>query len=217
MTELAPQHLNALAIFPLPNAVLFPGAMLPLHVFEPRYRELAADTLAGERMLAIARLRPGYEADYEGRPPVYPIAGVGYIVGEERLDDGRFNLLLRGVGRVRIVEELPATRSYRLVRARRLIDSHTERPDVLDLGRDQMIALCQRIGNALGGPARQLVEMATNASSPSACADMIAAAIISNADHRQELLEALDPADRIELLVERLVALLRRLDGEMLN
>ena len=59
-----PRALEALPIFPLPNCVLLPGGLLPLHVFEPRYRELTRDCLAGDQLMAVARLRPGYESTY---------------------------------------------------------------------------------------------------------------------------------------------------------
>jgi len=63
---------DLLPLFPLPNVVLFPGVFLPLHIFEPRYKEMVADALAGDRIIGMALLRPGWEADYEGRPPIYP-------------------------------------------------------------------------------------------------------------------------------------------------
>jgi Lon protease-like protein len=63
----------AIPIFPLPNVVLFPNVFLPLHIFEPRYKEMVADALAGDRIIGMALLRPGWEGDYEGRPPIYPV------------------------------------------------------------------------------------------------------------------------------------------------
>jgi Lon protease-like protein len=110
--------LQDLAVFPLPNAVLFPGAILPLHVFEPRYREMTRDVLDSTRMLAIARLRPGYEHDYYGRPPMFSTAGIGYVIGSDELPNGRYNLLVRGIGRVSVDNELPPDKSYRRVQAR---------------------------------------------------------------------------------------------------
>jgi len=97
-------------LFPLPNVVLFPFAALPLHVFEPRYRAMTKAALEGERLIAMALLKPGYEKDYEGNPPVHDVVGVGRILEHEALPDGRYNLLLWGVGRARVLEvvsELP--------------------------------------------------------------------------------------------------------------
>ena len=103
---------DLLPLFPLPNVVLFPNVFLPLHIFEPRYREMVADALASDRMIGMVLLRPGWERDYEGRPPVYPIGCSGVITHVERLADGRYNIVLRGVERFRIVPRGPS-RSYR--------------------------------------------------------------------------------------------------------
>src|SRR5438067_1250715 len=110
-------------LFPLPNLVLFPSVIQPLHVFEPRYRQMLADALADDRLLALVLLRPGWEEDYHLRPPVHPVACLGAITNEERLADGRYNLLLRGLCRVHIVEELPPERLYRSARVELLHDT----------------------------------------------------------------------------------------------
>jgi len=103
---------DLLPLFPLPNVVLFPNVYLPLHIFEPRYREMVADALDGDRMIGMVLLRPGWQQQYDGRPPVYPIGCSGVITHVEKLDDGRYNLVLRGLERFRIVEE-DHSRSYR--------------------------------------------------------------------------------------------------------
>ncbi len=101
-----------LPLFPLPNVVLFPGVPMPLHIFEPRYRAMVADALEGDRRLGMVLLQPGWESDYEGRPAIYPIGCSGVIVSAAKLDDGRYNLVLHGLERIRIVEEDHA-KSYR--------------------------------------------------------------------------------------------------------
>ena len=88
---------DLLPIFPLPNVVLFPNVFLPLHIFEPRYREMVADALKSDRMIGMALLRPGWQREYEGRPAVYPIGCSGVITHVDQLDDGRYNIVLRGV------------------------------------------------------------------------------------------------------------------------
>jgi len=103
---------DLLPLFPLPNVVLFPNVFLPLHIFEPRYREMMADALASDRMIGMVLLRPGWERDYEGRPPIYSVGCSGVLTHSEQLPDGRYNLVLRGIERFRIVEEDQA-RSYR--------------------------------------------------------------------------------------------------------
>ena len=103
---------DLLPLFPLPNVVLFPNVFLPLHIFEPRYREMVADAVASDRMIGMVLLRPGWERDYEGRPAVYPVGCSGVLTHVERLSDGRSNLVLRGLERFRILDE-DHKRSYR--------------------------------------------------------------------------------------------------------
>jgi len=111
-------------LFPLPNLVLFPRVMQPLHIFEPRYRDLLRDALGDDRLIAMATLRPGWEADYEGRPPLHPVVCLGRIAACHTLDDGSSNLLLMGVTRARVIEELPARQSYREARVEVLEDEY---------------------------------------------------------------------------------------------
>src|SRR5580658_7703434 len=92
-------------LFPLPNVILFPGAVLPLHIFEERYKTMTADALAGDRLIAMALLRPGWEKEYHLRPPIDPVVCVGRIARWERLDDGTYNFLLHGMTRARILRE----------------------------------------------------------------------------------------------------------------
>ena len=94
-----------LPLFPLPNVVLFPGVFLPLHIFEPRYRAMTADALHGDRIIGMTLLMPGYEADYQGRPAVYPVGCAGVITHAEQLPDGRSNVVLRGIEKFRILDE----------------------------------------------------------------------------------------------------------------
>jgi Lon protease-like protein len=96
---------DLLPIFPLPNVVLFPNVFLPLHIFEPRYREMVADAVKSDRLIGMALLRPGWEQNYEGHPAVYPVGCSGVITHVDRLQDGRYNIVLRGVERFRIREE----------------------------------------------------------------------------------------------------------------
>jgi Lon protease-like protein len=113
---------SAIPIFPLPNVVLFSNVFLPLHIFEARYRAMVADALAGDRIIGMALLQPGYELDYEGRPPVYPIGCAGVITHAEPLPDGRYNIVLRGFEKFRILDE-DGSRSYRLATVEALPES----------------------------------------------------------------------------------------------
>lgn len=115
----------SIPIFPLPNVVLFPNVFLPLHIFEPRYRKMVADALEGDRIIGMVLLRPGWEADYDGRPPVYPIGCAGLITHAEPLPEGRYNIVLRGLEKFRIGEEddsLP----YRVAQVETLMEDLTD-------------------------------------------------------------------------------------------
>jgi uncharacterized protein len=105
----------SLPLFPLPNAVLFPGVYLPLHIFEPRYREMVRDALDDDRIIGMTLLKPGFEAEYEGRPPIYRIGCAGLITHAEPLADGRFNIVLQGLERFRVLDE-DESRPYRVAR-----------------------------------------------------------------------------------------------------
>jgi Lon protease-like protein len=110
---------SEIPIFPLPNVVLFPSALLPLHIFEPRYRAMVSDTLDSERLIGMVMLRPGWEPRYEEAPDVYPIGCAGFITHADRLPDGRFNIMLRGMEKFRILGERPAREGldrYRIAR-----------------------------------------------------------------------------------------------------
>ncbi len=194
---LDPGALTSLPIFPLPNCVLLPGGLMPLHVFESRYRDLTRDCLAGTQLMAVARLRPGYETSYYGRPPVYERCGVGRIICSEELPDGRYALLLRGVARIEIARELPADRSYRIVEARVLPDASCDLADARDHHR-RLIKLCDRLAEVIDQGGSQLRDLVRSFESPGACADAVAAALIMDADERQELLEACDPMVRLQ-------------------
>jgi Lon protease-like protein len=113
---------STIPIFPLPNAVLFPNVFMPLHVFEPRYREMVQHALEADRVIGMVLLRPGYEADYAGRPPVFSIGCAGFITHADPLPDGRYNIVLRGLDRFRITGE-ETTQSFRLAHVEVLPES----------------------------------------------------------------------------------------------
>ena len=125
-----------LPIFPLPNVVLFPQVFLPLHIFEPRYRAMVTDAMSGDRLIGMALLRPGWESDYDGRPPVYPIGCAGVITHHDRLPDGRYNIVLRGLEKFRITGE-DTDRPYRVAQ----IESLEER---LGNGEREVIGTARR-------------------------------------------------------------------------
>jgi Lon protease-like protein len=126
-------------VFPLPNVFLFPGCVMPLHVFEPRYRQMVQDLLDGQGRLVIAPLVEGAQAA-GGRPAIHTVAGLGEIGRHEKLEDGRFLIWLIGLARVRI-EEVPSERLYRRVAVEPL-------PEI-DVPADAAAALRARVQTAL--------------------------------------------------------------------
>lgn len=206
--EVVKGGLDALPIFPLPSAVLLPYELLPLHVFEPRYREMIADVLAGNRPLAIARLSSGWEGDYEGRPPVEPIIGVGLVARHEQLPDGRYNILLKGVARARIAAELPPDRSFREVRVRLLSDEAGD-PALLEEQAESVRRMLFSLCAKRPGPASNaLAQLAAHAPGAGQLADIIAAALLTDFDRRHRALVTLDPAARLELAQTAIAELL---------
>lgn len=117
---------EALPLFPLPGTVFLPHTMLPLHVFEARYRDLIGDVMDGNGYLAVPRLKPGWEQGYEGQPPIFSHAGFGKIVRYDPLPDGRANIIILGLGRVKIREELTRDTLYRVAEGELLTDEFPE-------------------------------------------------------------------------------------------
>jgi uncharacterized protein len=112
-----PERPQIVPVFPLPNVVFFPSTVLPLHIFEPRYRKLVARALETEQKIMMALLKPGTEAEYFGNPPIFPLGCVGHIVDSVTLPDGRYEIVLTGLGRVDIMEEIPGE-EFRQARVR---------------------------------------------------------------------------------------------------
>jgi len=199
------QNFSGIArLFPLPNLVFCPHAMQPLHIFEPRYRQMTADALAGDRLIAVVLLKPGFEEDDEGRPAVHPIGCLGKIVADQRLDGGRYNLLLRGLRRVRLVEELPADRLYRTARVELLSDAGT-------LGSDAAAALRADLAEQLprwvpqdAPPLEQFRKLLDSDLSAGALCDVFSFALPLDVALKQQLLEELDVTVRARRLVEML-------------
>jgi uncharacterized protein len=197
-------------IFPLPDVTFFPHTLLPLHVFEARYRVMVIDALERDRRLVVVKLKPGYEATYAGKPAVHPVAGLGEIVSCERLATGRYNILLRGETRVRLEQELPSDTLYRLVRARRLADREPRGDVAPALARIR--AACKTLLDALARPA-DLLDTALADQPPGVIADRVAAAVLPDADTRQRLLETADVAARVTTVADALEALIKELKG----
>jgi uncharacterized protein len=200
-----------LPIFPLPDVTFFPHTLLPLHVFEARYRAMVMDALARDRRIAVVRLKPGFESSYAGKPAVHVVAGAGEIVSWERLATGRFNILVKGEWRVQLESERPSDTLYRIVTARRLDDMLPTIDVSAVLARIR--AACGRLLHALERPPDLLDSALAEGQQPGVIADRIAAGVVPDADLRQELLETLDVTRRLDRLAGALDQLLKELLG----
>ncbi len=135
---------NRCRLFPLPNVVLFPHALLPLHIFEPRYRQMTEDALADDRLITMVQVRPAPKSSPWSEPvPILDIGCVGRIVQHERLPDGRFNFLLLGCKRVRLIRENPSVKLYRIAEAELLHDHESNEP--AEPRRGQLIELFRQV------------------------------------------------------------------------
>ena len=133
-----------LPLFPLPNIVFFPHTRLPLHVFEPRYRQMIVDAMEADQRFGIVLLRPGWEAEYFGTPAVYECGTVGTIEQAVPLEDGRFNIVVRGDVRFRILDEVSRV-PYRTARviaepevAHSVEESYAQREWLADVSRQYL-------------------------------------------------------------------------------
>jgi Lon protease-like protein len=193
---------DRLKVFPLPDVVVLPGTPMPFHIFEPRYRAMTADAISGDRMLAIATLA-SEEGAIQDRAPVHPIAGAGVIEAEEKLADGRYHLVVRGVARVRLVQEIDNAKPYREFRAEILEDVYPPGGvAALSRQRTALEACVRQLAEVLPDEsgAVQLAEIASRLDSPSLLADLVAAAVVSDAPQRMAVMEELDVAKRLDLV-----------------
>jgi Lon protease-like protein len=192
---MSPPRPPRLPIFPLPGAILFPRAQLPLHIFEPRYRDMVADALSGPGQIGM--IQPQLPGD-EGAP-LYEVGCVGEIVGVEELEDGRFNIVLHGSDRFRLLSEVDLGTAYRnaVVDVEAFDDG--EPPPLSLPQRAEVEREARRLGDALGlavdwdAVARLHDEMLVNA---------IAQVAPFDVGSKQALLEAESLAARADLLVQ---------------
>jgi Lon protease-like protein len=200
----------ALKILPLPGVTIFPGAPLPLRIFEPRYRALVAEALATDRILAIPML-VSEEAAQQERAEIHRIAGAVRIEAEQAYPDGRYDILVRGIARVRLREELETGKPYREFRAEVLDDVYPNGGPAA-LG-DEVEALGQLILDLVGvlpeeSGVGQLAHAVAHLKSPASAADIVAAAAVGEASARQRILEALEVAERLEIVKSEVAAVL---------
>ena len=192
---------HIMAMFPLPGVVLMPGAVLPLHVFEPRYRALVTHCMKSDKTFALGTLKPGYEREYHGAPPVYPVMGVGRIVSHQMLPDGRSNILLQSVGRVLMVGELDKHDPFRQVQCVFGENDYTG----LARGMGAVRSLVCRVGSAnraAADEAQRLLRM-----DDASLLDVLGRKVLTHTRERLAYLAADDARVRMEMVQEALAEL----------
>jgi uncharacterized protein len=198
--------LRAVALFPLPNVVLFPHAVLPLHIFEQRYKAMTADALAGTRQVAMALLRPGWEKSYHGQAEIEPVVCVGRILSHEQLPDGKYNFLLQGHTRARIVRELPQKRMYRLAQLEKLVEQAM--PEIELAPQRQCLTELFAAGKlAPAGLAEPFSRLLAGELPTADVADLIAFTFIEDASIKQSLLAETDVHRRVDRILAELKGL----------
>jgi Lon protease-like protein len=201
--------LDDVAVFPLPQVVLFPGALMPLHIFEPRYRSMTRDVLASTRRLCIVQIPEDHAIDGYGQPQIAAIAGVGEVVKCDALPDGRFNILVEGKARAR-VDELPFHRPYRKARLTIL--------EPAGAGEPALVRALVSTATRLSGLVRQCHPAfrfcLPQTEDAGLIVDACAHYLVLDGAERQKLLETLDVGVRLERCLEYLVSQQTLLGGK---
>ncbi|HVT90321.1 MAG TPA: LON peptidase substrate-binding domain-containing protein [Tepidisphaeraceae bacterium] len=196
--------LSAVPLFPLPNVVLFPRAVLPLHIFERRYKTMTADVLNGNKQIAMALLRPGWEKSYYGKPAIEPVVCVGTILSHEKLPDGTYNFLLQGHTRARIVRELRGRDvPYRVAELEKVIQAVIPAAE-LRPHRQRMVELFSKDKLSKIPLAGQILRILASDLPTEDVADLIAFAMFDDTLLKQSLLAEVDVARRVQRILAEL-------------
>lgn len=190
-------------LFPLPNLVMFPHVLQPLHVFEPRYRALLEEALDDDRLIAMAVLSPGWEKNYEGKPKLRPTACLGRVLTHQRVEGDRYNILLAGLRRVRILQELPAEKLFREAEVELLEDAYpadfaSQRPDA----QHRLLAQFRRLLPNMPEVHQQLEELLCTDVSLGMLTDLISYTMQLPIDTKERLLREANVDRRCDMLLK---------------
>ena len=201
-------------LFPLPNLVMFPYVVQPLHIFETRYREMVEEALETDQLIAMAHLQPGWEADVEARPAIFPIICIGRIISHTRFDDGKLNILLLGLCRARIENELPPTRLFREADVRLVEDQYAgSAPHVRAALQRELLHCFRRFTPETPAAQEQFESLMNNRLPLGVLTDIISFTMKFDVQLKQRLLSEWDVDRRARLLLDEL----RRFDQSLAN
>lgn len=198
--------IRKLKVFPLPSVVMLPGTVQPLHIFEQRYRDLVKDALAGDGVFALAQVLPGPEGWLPGSPELEDMLCAGVIGVHELLEDGRYNLVLVGVCRARVLRELPQRAPYREVEAEVVEDATIESEEELPL-RQAVLELMARVPDEVGDKVAQV----TGRLHGGLLADVVAGTVLHDVAARFEVLTQTDVRVRLREVTDEVMQLVARL------
>jgi len=200
-------------LFPLENVVLLPEGSVPLHVFEPRYRQLTEHALAGDRRIGMIAVRPEGSGEMAGEPPLFEIGCAGFVAEHQRSADGRFHLLLRAAERFRVLRELPREpgRLYRVAEIERLQEEPGD-AEAARQARDRVLHLLVRLTERTLGPGQAIDSGPLRALGLAHFASSVAQSLALPTREKQSLLEAATLAERLEQLAGALDFQLALLD-----
>jgi hypothetical protein len=199
MSDPSSLDLSAVPLFPLPSIVLFPRAVLPLHIFEERYKTMTADVLDGGKLIALALLKPGWEKDYYSKPAIEPTVCVGQILTWEKLPDGKYNFLLQGRLRAKILREF-GDLPYRQAELEPLPELHALEIDLEDQ-RNLLLELFSAGMLAATPVGRQFRQLLGSPLPTADVADLLAFNFLDDVRFKQALLEELDVRQRVRQIV----------------
>lgn len=188
-------------LFPLSTVVFFPNTLLPLHIFETRYKYMINEVMKSEKIVGMALLKPGWEASYYGNPDVFDVAGMGRIVSSESFEDGRINIVLYGLKRVRILE-IMKDMPYRLARVEIVENKHSASDEIY---RGKIEELIKKWNFALTNEKQKAHRVNINTRLPlDSLTDALATLVFSNVFEKQLLLEEPSVEKRAEVIIREL-------------
>lgn len=201
-----PEDLGAIPLFPLPNVVLLPAGVIPLHVFESRYCALVEEVLGSNQLLGLPQLAPGWESNYHGDPDIYPTFGLGRILQHEVLEGGRFNILVEGIARVRVLEEGIHPKGFREAKVSLVSDTPGDSAALSRATRKTKLALGQLI--SLSPQLRDLSALMELDLDAANLSDTLAHAIMTDPSDRQAYIETNAVSERMGLTQKALESVL---------
>jgi Lon protease-like protein len=200
----SPDQFSGLArMFPLPNLVMFPHVMQALHIFEPRYRALFEEAIEDDRLIALGSLAPGWEDNYDGRPPLRPHACLCRIATHQKTDEGTYNVLVLGVRRLHLVRELPPKKLFRVVEAEILddVEPDTTSADTAAVLQRQLLGAFKKSMPEVPGAHDQLDQLLGSQITLGMLTDIVAYTIDLDFDTKLRLLSECDVGERVRLLL----------------